>query len=267
MHQTLEAFSDRAAFRDNVMTRQDPRVKLVLALAAIVAVLCARAAWLPVGVFLACLGALLAVRTPPRVFLVRLAGPVGMAMVLVLVQTLLAGRPAAGAGEPLWQWHAGSWTVAVTAEGLRGGLRMGARVLGSMSVLVLLGSVTPAFKVFAALRWAHMPRTMMELAMLMYRYIFGLLEQVVQVRGAQRVRLGYVDARRTLASTGSLMGTVVLRALDQADRTHEAMLVRLYDGRGPLADLAPLSLGQWLAMAAGLAAAGACAGLHAGGWL
>jgi energy-coupling factor transporter transmembrane protein EcfT len=55
---------------------------------------------------------------------------------------------------------------------------------------------------------------------------------------------------------GTLMGAMVLGALDQAGRTHEAMLVRLYDPRAglPMAELGLLSGGQWLVLAGGVAA-------------
>lgn len=267
MHQTLDAFSDRAAFRDNAMTRLDPRVKLAVALAGIVVVLCARSVAVPLAAFGACLVSLIAVGTPWRVVMVRVTSPLLVAIILLLLQALLGHPASAGAAAPLWQWPLGRWTLTITRDGLDAGLLMGSRVLGSMSILVLLGSVTPAFKVFAALRWAGMPRTMVDLAMLMYRYIFGLVEQVMQVRGAQRVRLGYVGAARSLQSTGNLMGTVVLRALDQADRTHDAMSVRLYDGHLRMADLEPLPARGWLVLAGSVAAMAAFIVLHARGSL
>jgi cobalt/nickel transport system permease protein len=146
--------------------------------------------------------------------------------------------------------------VTATREGLDRGLGTGSRVVGSVAVLVLLGTVTPAFKVFAALRWARLSSTMVDLAMLMYRYIFALLERLVQVHSAQRVRLGYAGTGRSLSSMGTLMGAMILGALDQAGRTHEAMLVRLYDSRAglPMSELGPLPRGQWAVLAGGVAA-------------
>jgi len=64
----------------------------------------------------------------------------------------------------------------------------------------------------------------------MYRYIFCLLEHTAESVEAQRVRLGYTGARRSLSSIGTLAGIVVLRSLDQARQTHEAMMVRGYRG-------------------------------------
>lgn len=255
MHQALEAFSDRYAFRDNALTRLDARVKLFLALAGVIAALCCHSVLFPLGLFVLCLCAMLAVRMSGKTMLLRLCGPVGIATVLCVLQAVLPGP---GAWAPLWRVSVGPWVFTVTREGLDRGLLTGGRVLGSVSVLVLLGTVTPAFKVFAALRWAKMPATMVDLAMLMYRYIFGLLERLVQVHSAQRVRLGYAGAGRGLTSMGTLMGAMTLGALDQAGRTHEAMLVRLYDARAglPMAELGPLNMAQWMVVVGGLAALG-----------
>lgn len=253
MHQTLEAFSDRSAFHDNAMTRLDARVKLLLALAAIAAVLCSRGVALPLAAFTLCLVAMMLVGLSVRMMLWRLVGPVCIALLLCLLLAIspLNAHIQSGATE-LWHATLCSWTIIITQEGLAHGSLIGARVLGSVSVMILLGSVTPAFKVFAAMRWIGMPRTMVELALLMYRSIFNLLDQLSEVRAAQRVRLGYVRFGRTVSSTGQLMGAAIIRAFNQAERTHQAMLVRLYTGPLPMAELGPLARRQALLLAAGL---------------
>jgi cobalt/nickel transport system permease protein len=174
------------------------------------------------------------------------AGPIGIAAMMCLLRATLSGSTV------LCRLPLGPWEITFTREGLQGGILVGSHVLGSVSVIVLLGSVTPAYKVFGALQWAGMPGTLVELAMLMYRYIFSLLEEANNVHSAQRVRLGYVNSRRSLSSTGELMGLVILRAFDQADRTHEAMLVRGYRHRLPMAAPGPLGARDLLTLAAGL---------------
>ena len=86
----------------------------------------------------------------------------------------------------------------------------------------------------AALRWASVPHTWIEIAMLMYRYLHILFEQAASVVSAQSVRLGYSGLRRSFQSLGSLAGMVILRSLDQAEKSHEAMMARGYRGRLPL---------------------------------
>jgi cobalt/nickel transport system permease protein len=80
------------------------------------------------------------------------------------------------------------------------------------------------------------------------------LDDTAAVLSAQKVRLGYVSLRRSVASLGSLAGLVMLRSLDQVDRTHEAMLARGYQGRLPLPTL-PALRGRDLALIAGALAA------------
>jgi len=247
MHRTLEIFSDTYAFRDNVLARADARVKLALALAAITAVLLSGNVLMPLVMFGACAGVSLAIRVPGRLLAWRVAGPLGIAAVMCILKALLTG------GTPLVRAPMGAWQFVLSREGVFQGLVIGSRVMGSVSVLILLGSVTPAYKVFGALRWAHLPDSLVELAMLMYRYIFALLEQVVDVQSAQRVRLGYTGFRRALTSASSLMGVAILRSLDQADRTHEAMEARGYHGALPMAAPRPLRLADAFTLAAGLA--------------
>jgi cobalt/nickel transport system permease protein len=247
MHRTLEILSDACAFDENVLTRADARVKLALALAAIAAVLLSASVVLPLAMFGACVVASLAIRVPGRPLAARVAGPLGIAAVMCLLKALLGG------GTPWVRVPLGSWESVLSREGVSEGLLVGSRIMGSVSVLVLLGSVTPAYKVFGALRWARLPEGLVEVAMLMYRYIFTLLGQLADVHGAQRLRLGYAGFRRSLASAGRLMGVAILRSLDQADRTYEAMRARGYHGALPMAAPGPLRLADGLALAAGLA--------------
>jgi cobalt/nickel transport system permease protein len=121
---------------------------------------------------------------------------------------------------------------------------LGAKVLGAVSVTLLLCSVTPAHKIFHALRRMHVPRGWVEIAMLMYRYIFSLLDHASEGAAAQRLRLGYAGVRRSVASLGTLAGTVLVRSFDQARQTHDAMTLRGYTGDFPFAPVAPGN-GHW----------------------
>ena len=70
----------------------------------------------------------------------------------------------------------------------------------------------------------------MELALLVYRYIFVLLEEIITIKDAQKVRLGYCNWRQSLRSLGILGGSLILRAYDRAERVFEAMVARGYTG-------------------------------------
>ena len=236
----LELFADIFSYRENAGTRMDARVKLVLCLTALLGVILSTRPVLPLAVFFLCLGGMLALRTPPRLILVRLAAPLGLVGVLILLQAFLFGQNEIASFSLL------GIKFRVFAEGVRRGLLLGSKVLGAGSAVLLFSVVTPAHRIFHALLWFRLPRGWVEIAMLMYRYIFSLLDDTADVASAQRVRLGYNGVRRSLSSIGSLAGAVSIRALDQAASTHEAMTLRGYRGMlpfGPLPALRGLDLG------------------------
>jgi cobalt/nickel transport system permease protein len=227
----FDLFSDIFARRDNVLTRVDARAKVIIAVLLIITVISSHRLVLPLAVFTGCLATMCAVRIPPRLVMLRLAGPLGMVTVLVVLQTFLTE------GAELFALHVFGRELVATSEGLSLGCMMGSRVLGSVSVVLLLGSVTPAYKVFHALRWFGVPQGWVEVALLVYRYTFALLEQAADVFAAQSVRLGYSSLRRSITSMGILVGTVLTQSMDQAMRTYDAMVLRGYQGSFPFGPL------------------------------
>jgi len=231
----FELFSDIFAYRDNVLTRVDPRVKLVLAVQAIIGVIISTGFAFPPAVFAASLTAMFAIRMPARLILVRLAAPLGIVLVVILLQSLFVGSTL------LLSISLFGWKIEVMQEGALHGALLGTRVLGAVSVLLLLSSTTRAHQIFHALRWFGVPKGWVEVGMLMYRYIFMLLDQAADVMDAQRVRLGYASLRRSLSSAGVLAGTVIKVAMDQGIRTCEAMELRGYKGYMPFSALPSIS--------------------------
>jgi cobalt/nickel transport system permease protein len=231
----FELFSDIFAYRDNTLTRIDPRVKLMLAVLAIVCVIMCRGFAFPPVVFAACLVGILATRMPARLILARLAAPFGVVLVVILLQSLLIGST------PLFSISLLGGKMTVMREGALHGALLGTRVLGAVSVLLLLSSVTRAHQIFHALRWMGVPSGWVEVAMIMYRYIFMLMDQAGDVMEAQRVRLGYSTFRRSLSSSGLLAGTVIKDAMEQGIRTCEAMELRGYKGCIPFGSMPRMS--------------------------
>ncbi|MEI6033212.1 MAG: cobalt ECF transporter T component CbiQ [Verrucomicrobiae bacterium] len=228
-----EIFSDLFARQDNILVRVDPRTKLIVALAALALVVFSPTPAVPLGVMLTCVATTVAMGVPSRLIALRLAAPMGIAAVLLVLQSVFAGTT------PLWTVPA--LGITVTREGWHTGLLMASRVVGGMSAMLLLSSVTPAHRIFLAMRTLGMSKGWVEIAMLMYRYIFVLLDLTADVTDAQRVRLGYSSMRRGVSSAGLVAGVVVLRAVDQAVRTNEAMRARGYTGDIPMGVLPPLT--------------------------
>jgi len=239
MSLATELFSDIFARQDSRLARIDPRAKLLVALLTIVCVVLSTRALFPLAVFVACVGLTLAHGVPARLVALRLTAPLGIVAVLVTLQSLLTGAT------PLWSAELAGWKITATRDGLANGLCIGARVLGAVSVVLLLSSVTPAHRIFHALRWCRVPQDWVEVAVLMYRYTFTFLDLVADLTAAQRVRLGYSKCRCGLSSLGIVAGTVIIRSVDQAVHTHEAMLMRGYRGQIPFGPMAAWRARDW----------------------
>jgi len=231
----FELFSDIFTSRDNFFTRIDSRVKLASSAVLIVTVLLCAKVYFPLSVLVFCLLSMILIGLPVRLILLRLAGPIGIVCVLVVLQTFLSGNDTLFAIDLL------HWKFIATRDGLMRGIVMGSRVLGAVSVILLLSSVTPAHKIFNSMRWFGIPEAWVEIALLVYRYTFSLLDQTSDVISAQSTRLGYSDLRKSLNSIGVLAGTVVTRSMDQAMRTYEAMTLRGYGGSMPFGPLPRLT--------------------------
>jgi len=240
----LDLFSDIFAYRENTGTRMDPRAKLVLSLVTLLCIILSTRMVLPLAVFFCCLAGMLVVRIPGRLLLVRLTAPIGVVGMLFILQSFLFGQTEMVTVSIL------GIKLTVLKEGVWRGLLLGSKVLGAVSIMLLFSLVTPAHRIFHALLWFRLPRGWVEIAMLMYRYIFSLLDDTADVAAAQRVRLGYNGIQRSLSSIGRLAGAVLIRSLDQAAHTHEAMTLRGYRGVIPFGPL-PVMPGRDLWIMAG----------------
>src|SRR4030043_43443 len=79
-----------------------------------------------------------------------------LAIALAALQTFLTGTT------PIFAFTLAGWEFTAKAEGLRQGMLLGARVLGAVSVVFLLSVVTPAHRIFQALRWFRLSRNWLE---------------------------------------------------------------------------------------------------------
>ncbi len=241
MRTTFELFSDIFASRNNALARIDARAKLVVGLCAIVAVVLSMSAALPLATFFCCFTGMLILRLPAKLAFARLAGPMAGACVLMILVAFTSGAT------PLFTFSVGGFSLAATREGVLRGILMGSRVMGAVGVMLLVSFATPVHQIFRALHWFRVPEGWIEIAMLMYRYTFMLVEQVSDITAAQRLRLGYSGVRRSLWSMGTLAGAVVVRSIDQATATHEAMVARGYCGSMPFGSMPAMKTGdRWL---------------------
>lgn len=248
-------FIDAQGENRRLLVAVDGRIKLALLLAALVVNLTAGGIRTPL--LLALLAFVLVQLAGGRAgaFLKRMAVPALLALVAFVTQLFWFRE-----GAPLLTVPLGPWQLVVYAGGIVRGLELAARILGGMGVLLFFSLTTPLPELMRAARALRCPPVLVELALIMYRYIFLLLEEGGRIRNAQKARLGFVDFRSGIRSGGILGGMLVLRTYDRAERSFAAMRCRGY--RGVLTAVTPgrLQPHDWTVLALGL---GLLAGLFA----
>ena len=80
------------------------------------------------------------------------------------------------------------------------------------------------------LKKLHCPKILIELMLLIYRFIFVLLETASAISMSQDCRLGNKNYRTALKSFGMMGSVLMIRAISRSNRLYDAMEARCYDG-------------------------------------
>ncbi len=239
-------FIDAQGESRRLLVALDGRVKMVLLAGALAVNLTAGGIRIPLLLLALSLVLVLAAGVRAGAFFRRMAVPTTLALVAFITQLFWVKQGAVLTTVPLFSWD---WVI--TAGGVARGLELAGRIVGGMSVLLFFSLSTPLPELMRAARFFHCPPVLVELAMIMYRYIFLLLEEGTRIRTAQKCRLGFVDFRSTLRSSGILGGMLILRTFDRAERSFAAMRCRGYRGAVTHVAIKPMLPRDWAALAIG----------------
>jgi cobalt/nickel transport system permease protein len=162
-------------------------------------------------------------RTYAELFLV----PLWFALLSAIVIVLISG------GEGVfWSWNPLPFlSLSVTRESINLGFFILCRVIGGMSALLFIALTTPMTDLFVVMRRCRIPDYVIDLAMIIYRTIFFLMDQVRQIHRSQVMRLGYSGWRESINTFAMLCGAAFIASWDAGDDLIRAMDARCYDGK------------------------------------
>jgi cobalt/nickel transport system permease protein len=206
----------------------DPRTRLLAAALLLTLVISSRGSAFPWQVAGICLPVSLIAGMKPRLLLLRMLHPLFIAALILTLKTFL------GDGETVILFHAGEFTLSGRMDGLHEGLLISSRIMGAVSVAVLLSQAMTFTETMAALAWLRVPRGLVDVSMFAWRALFMLYDDASVVYTAQKNRLGYCGMRRGLKSFGAMAGMLTIRAFDNSHAMTVAMTQRGYDGSLPL---------------------------------
>lgn len=209
--------------RDSPIRRLDPRWKLaaLLPAVAIVAVLRslpAAAAALAGALALAALS-----RLPLRWYLTRIGMLAAVLALFALPLPLLLGNEG-----PAWEVG----PLRFSARGACVALLLCTKAVAIVTLMLVLLATAPLDATLKAAHALRVPGLLVQLAMLSYRYVFVVADELARLRIALRVR-GYRNRanRHSYRTIGHVAGALLVRSFERSERVGQAMRCRGFDGR------------------------------------
>ncbi|MDD2473899.1 MAG: cobalt ECF transporter T component CbiQ [Methanoculleus sp.] len=224
---------EKSAYGKSVVHRLDARIKLLIALAAIVAVVA-----LPYSTKVYKLGAVLfalfivlwaASRLPPTVYLRRLLFILPFGIFLIVFQVFVKN--------PYYDVYHTIATlpfgIEVYAESVQFASILLVKFLVSISFIILLSSTTRMQDMIEAAGRLGLPREFTLTLGMMVRYIFVFADIFGKIRTAMETRCfdpfdHNLSYRYRLRQLGYTVGTIFIRSYEQGERTYTSMLCRGY---------------------------------------
>ena len=266
-------FLDSYRPRPSLIHALDPRVKFVLAVAFIVAVaLTPVGAW-PVYVLLAAIGLSVVLLSELGVGFVLKRAALALPFVLAAVPILVTA-----AGAPLWRISLGAWTIAISDAGAERFVSILLKSWLSVQMAIVLAAATPFPQLLLAMRAVRIPRLIVAIFGLMWRYLFVLVDEVLRLLRARAARsgdpeetpeTGWRTARKASGAAGAagrrggtlawrarvaggMAGNLLVRSFDRGERIYAAMAARGYDGEVRAFPLPAIPTGQRIILGGGL---------------
>jgi cobalt/nickel transport system permease protein len=232
-------FIEKSAYGESIVHRLDARIKLLIALAAIVAIVA-----LPYSTKVYELGAVLFVlfallwaasRLPPAVYLRRLVLILPFSIFLVGFQVFVK-NPYYDAFHTIATLPFG---IEIYAESVEFASILLVKFIVSISFIILLSSTTRMQDMIEAAGRLGLPREFTLTLGMMVRYIFVFAEMFGKIRTAMETRCfdpldRTLPYRYRLHQVGYTVGTIFIRSYEQGERTYTSMLCRGYGANAGL---------------------------------
>lgn len=165
-------------------------------------------------------------KIPSHVVLKLMAMPLSFLLIGVLTVAIVFKTQSAGM---VLSIKLGSYYLGVSESSLNlAGIIM-LRSLSSVSCLYFLALTVPMIELIYVLQKLKVPAIVVELMMLMYRFIFVFVETAFNIYTAQSSRWGYSSFKRSIYSFGSLFGNLCQKVFIKTKFLFESLLSRGYE--------------------------------------
>jgi cobalt ECF transporter T component CbiQ len=134
----------------------------------------------------------------------------------------------------------------ITTKSLDLAILVISRTFAGMCTMYFLILTTPMTSLFMVLQKIRIPQTLIDLSMLIYRYIFVFIAEAIEIHNAQVMRGGYNTWKEGLNTFAMLVSMLFIRTWEKGEDIIFSMDSRCYDGCMVLPDekgrVTPLSV-------------------------
>jgi cobalt/nickel transport system permease protein len=171
-------------------------------------------------------------------------------------------------GAELFSLPIGTWTLIASVEGLERFISIALKSWLSVQAAIVMSTATPFPELLQAMRAVGIPRLLVAMFGLTWRYLFVLVDEALRLIRARAARSGVSSSTNPSTSlrekgegggiiwraqvAGGMAGSLFLRGFERSDRIYTAMLSRGYDGEVRVMPLPALSKASKLVLIAGL---------------
>jgi cobalt/nickel transport system permease protein len=178
---------------------------------------------------------------------------------LIVIPFMLAAIPVLflAGGDVIFQVHLIQQPWVITSNGINQFVFILIKSWLSVQVAILLAATTTMMSLLNALRVYHVPKILVLIFRLMWRYLSIMItkaQRMMRAREARSVEGLYpaAHALKHLAwrakGTGAMAGSLFVQSLEQSERVYTAMLSRGFDGELRLLPEPPITMKQNLVL-------------------
>lgn len=134
--------------------------------------------------------------------------------------------------QPIGQYNLSfHWFYLYTSgNGIRNALKVVLKAFGAVSAMYMLVLSTPASEIILVLRQMHVPKMVIELMNMIYRFIFIIMDVQCKMKNSAQSRLGYCDFKTSCYSFGNIARNLLIVSLKKANAYYDALISRGYQG-------------------------------------
>ena len=124
----------------------------------------------------------------------------------------------------------GQWYLTGSISSVSEAMYLCGKAFAAVSCLYFLSLTTVMTDILEVLKKLRVPGLAIELMMLIYRFIFLLMEMASAITTSQNSRLGNRDCRTKIRCFGSMGSALLVRSVKRSGVLYDAMEARCYDG-------------------------------------